>query len=242
MKRQPLKGLLIFAFFSNKGSFVLYLLLTLLFVIPVVIFGLLPLTGFIIMLLIPATSFYFSASVAKTEQTRWNKFQLSMPVRRKDVIISQYAYFLLLVVLALLMIGVTYGIANFLDYLNILQMRWLLGEIEPNVETALTLLTANQFSLVMTAMGMGSAFLTCAIYYPLRYTICRGQEELTSWLVIVGIMAVNGALTMSLLPWLVERLDVSFMLLVILVGLFIPILLMMWSYFFTVNVYQRLDE
>jgi len=239
MKRQPLKGLLIFSLFGSKGSLLMSFGLVLVFVIPAIVVGLTPMTGLMIMLLIPAVSFFLHNDAVKTDKTKWNKFQLSLPIRRRDVITSQYVYFLLLVVLALLITGFVLGIVYLLDTLNIHQMRWLLDEIEiePIVETAVHTMSPGHISLILTVTGIGSAFLTCALYYPLRYTICRGKEELTSFLVMFGSIIL-----MMPVPWLAGVLELSLMPLTLLLGVLIPTLLLVWSYFFTARVYQRLDE
>ena len=238
MKRQPLKGLLIFSIFSNKGSLVISSILALFFIISAVVIGFMPLTGLMAMLLFPSVSFFFHNDMVKTDKAKWSKFQLSMPIRRKDVITSQYVYFLLLVVVALLITGLVHGIAYFLDSLNIFQIRWLLDGLEAVGEAhPLQDMPPSQISHIMILIGIGSAFLTCAIYYPLRYTICRGKEELTSFLVMLGSMMI-----VSPIPVLAGFLEFSIIPLTVVFGLLIPSLLLVCSYFFTVKVYQTLDE
>ena len=235
MNRQPLKGLFIFTFFSAKGHFILALIVTLAFSVFALFLGATPLIGLVSMIMFPTLSLLSQASEAKAEKHKWDKFQLSMPIRRKDVITAKYLFFLFLTVIALVIIGLVEGLAHLLEILNIAQTgSFNLGDGGAIYELVHSF-SVGQLSLGIMLISIGTAFLSCAVYYPLLYTICRGKEELTSMLMMIGHLIVS-----FFIMWLGGRLEFSLNQLVIL-SIVVPALLLVVSYVFTVRVYQKLD-
>ena len=237
MNRQPLKGLFIFAFFSAKGHLIMASILMLFASIVMLLIGSTPMVGFSSMTIFPTLSLLTSASEAKVEKHKWDKFQLSMPIRRKDVITSRYLFFLFLTLIALAIIGLVEGIAHLLETLSIIEIgSFNLGGIGPIIEIIDAFaMSTGQLSLGITLISTGTAFLSCAIYYPLLYTICRDKEELTSILTLIGHLIVT-----FFIMWLGARLEFSLNQLVIL-SFVVPTVLLVVSYVFTVRVYQKLD-
>jgi len=236
MNRQPLKGLLLFSLFSAKGHLVMASAIMLCFAIFAIAVGSTPIAGFGAMLIFPTMSLLSNASEMKADKSKWEKFQLSMPLKRRDVITSRYLFFLFLTLLALVFTGVIEGIAYLLDALNILQA----GGFAMGLEVILEIIdafaiTTGQLSLGVTLVSIGSAFLSCAIYYPLNFTIFKGKEELTALFVFFG----NIIITIFLI-WLGGRLELSLNQLVLLCVL-APTFLLILSYFLSVKFYQRMD-
>lgn len=237
MKRQPLKGLLLFSLFDAKGHLVLASVLVSFIGILSLFAGTTPMSGFGTMIIFPTMSLLSHASAAKSEKHKWSKFQLSMPIRRKDVITSRYLFYLFLTLIALLATGLIEGIAYLLEFLDIAEVgRFSLGGIGPLVEIVEAFgVTSGQLSLNILLVATGSALLSCAIYYPLNYTICRGKEELTAIMMLIGHLIIT-----FFLMWLGGRMSLSLNQLVLL-GIIAPTLLLVLSYFFTVKVYQNID-
>ena len=236
MKRQPLKGLLLFSLFSAKGHLVMAGIMMLFFAIFMLVVGSTPMIGFATMLVLPTLSLLSNASEMKADKSKWEKFELSMPIRRRDVITAKYLFFLFLTLLALVITGVVEGIAYLLDALNISQA----GGFAVGLEVALEIIdafaiTTGQLSIGIILVSMGSAFLSCAIFYTLNFTIFRGKEELTAIIVLLGNIAIT-----LFLVWLGGRLALSLNQLVLLCVL-APTLLLVLSYFFTVHRYQKID-
>jgi len=237
MNRQPLKGLLLFLFFSAKGHLVMTAVIMLCATIFALTFGTTPMIGLIAMLLVPTMSLMTLASAEKAEKNKWETFQLSMPVKRQNVVTARYTFYLLLILLALLMTGIIEGLALSLNHLDVVQHgSFRLGGIGPMAEVmeALTI-TPIQISVQITLLSMGSSVLSAALYFPLAYSIFKGKEELVSILVLIG----NFILTAFLL-WLASHLEFTFNQTVML-GVLAPIFLLIPSYFFSVRFYQKLD-
>jgi len=237
MNRQPLKGLLLFLFFSAKGHLVMTGVLMLGAIGFALAFGTTPMIGFIAMFIVPTMSLMTLASTEKAEKNKWETFQLSMPVKRQNVVTARYAFYFSLVALALFMTGIAEGLALLLDHLDVVEHgSFRLGGIGPMAEVmeALTI-TSIRISIQITLLSMGSAFLSAALYFPLAYSIFKGKEELISILVLVG----NFILT-ALLLWLASSLEFSFSQTVML-GVLAPFFLVVLSYFFSVKFYQKID-
>jgi len=198
--------------------------------------GTTPMTALIAMFIFPIMSLVNNASEVKADKGKWDKFQLSMPIKRRDVITSKYLSYLFLMLLALVVTGIVEGIAQLLDVLNVLQVGRFMVGIEGIIEMVDALaVTTGQLSVGIILISMGSAFLTCSFHYPLNFTIFRKMEELTALISLLG----NIAMTVFLI-WLGGRLELSLNQLVLL-GFFVPALLFILSYFFTVHVYKKID-
>jgi len=235
MNRQPLKGLLLYTLFSAKGHLIMASILLLAFSIFAILAGTTPVTSVIAMLFFPVMYLLSNAAEIKEGGGNWHKFQLSMPIRRKDVITSKYLFFLLLTTLALLMTGIVEGVAHLLDFLDILQVgSFRLGGVGPMVELMETIATS-QISMYAILFSLGNALLTCVLSYPLNYTIFKGKEEHTALLVLIGNVGIN-----LFMMWLALRLEFTFNQ-TMLLGVIAPALLLIPSYFFTVKVFQKAD-
>jgi len=237
MNRQPLKGLLLFSMFSAKGHILMAFSISLMGAIFSLIFGTTPMFSFIAITFFSTFSLISNASEMKMDGTKWAKFQLSMPVKRRDTITARYIFYILLTIVALIMTGIVESLAHLFAYLNIISYgTFSLGGIGP-IKTLLDAMamTPIQISYYVLLFSIGSALLSCAIYYPLAYGIFKGKEELTALAVLVG----NVLITFGLL-WLAHRLDFSLSQTVGL-GVIIPILLLILSYFLTVKIYQKID-
>jgi len=235
MRRQPLKGLLMFTLFSAKMYFILAFGLSLLGGIVTLIFGATPVIGMINFALFGPFYLLLNADAMKVDKTKWEKFQLSMPIRRQDVISAKYIFYLLLTVLALLITGVTEGIAHLLNHLDIIQYGMFnSGVIGSEIYEAMSI-TPRQLSLNATLLILGLSLLTCALYYLLTYSIFKGKEELASVVVLFGNAVIS-----ALLFNVSMRMEFTFNQTVILAVL-VPALLFVLFYFFTVKVYQKID-
>ena len=236
MNKQPLKGLLLFSLFSAKGHLVMASIIMLCFAIFALAVGTTPMTGFGAMLIFPTMSLLSDASEVKADKNKWDKFQLSMPIRCRDVMTSKYLFFLFLILLALIITGIVEGIAYLLDFLNILQVGRFAVGIDVIVEIIdVFAITTGQLSIGIILVSMGSAFLSCAIHYPLKFTIFKGMEELTALIVLLGNIAIT-----AFFVWLFGRLELSLNQLILL-SVLAPTLLLVLSYFFMIRIYQKLD-
>jgi len=234
MKRQPLKGLILYLFFSAKGHLMMTFVLVLFFAIFFLVTGATPMFGFVSINFIATFSVLGSASEDKAN--RWEKFQLSMPIRRKDVITAKYTFYLMMTIIALVMTILIVMIAHLFDSLNIVEYgSFALGGIEPVMEFIHTFASPTQITMNVTLISLGTALLTCALYYPLAYTIFKGKEELLVIIVFLGNFAVVG-----FLMWLGSRLDLSFNQIAIF-NVIAPLILLGLSYLFTVKMYEKLD-
>ena len=231
-KRQPIRGLTQYFIFSSSGHFTVLAFLILSFGVFTLVFGATPVFSLITMILFGSFSFVSSVS---DDKSNWNRFQLVMPVKRKDVVTSKYFIYLLFMGIALVIIGFFTATARILDVLDIVEYgSFAIGGIGPMAE-AIQTVTDRPITLNLLYISIGSALLMCSVYYPLALTLFRGKEETLSFIVVIGQIAIG-----FLIVWLDHQLELPLdsMLLVNIVA---PVILFALSYVFSCRVFEKID-
>lgn len=90
-KNSPVKGLLNFSIHSSSGNFLIALMLCILIGMALIVTGNVALYSFFVAAAIGfPPMFFMMGSAGSGKSSKWERFRISMPVRRKDVITSNY--------------------------------------------------------------------------------------------------------------------------------------------------------
>jgi hypothetical protein len=214
-KNNPIKGLLLYTFYSAMGNMALMSGMALLVGCVFLITGQFNyFTAFAIGALI-GIPWVPMMNTHKDTASKWNIFQLTTSVKRKDVIAANYLGQFLLLLAGTVLIGIFIGI-------SIIIHGNLHGEI---VETAI-----DYFPIFM-----GAALLTNALFYPLVYTIGENKEEALS---LVSVAIASGI--SIFIFWIGNKLNLS-QIIIALLSLTITIVLFVVSYVITKKIYANKD-
>jgi len=168
--KNPINGLILYSLYSSSGNIVLFLSISIILGVIYAITGNDPfsfLPPAIAVTTLPCT---LMLTNHKDSASKWNRFQLTMPVKRKDVIASKYLGLLLLLVVGTVIFG----------------MFTILGAVMHNGEdtTARALFT---FSLLA-----GAALLSGGLFYPAVYVFSdESKSEALSIICILGAFGIN---------------------------------------------------
>jgi len=102
-------------------------------------------------------------SSPKDANSKWNKLRLALPVKRSNIITSQYLSHLLMLLYSIVLISIILFLCS-------------LRHESLTSEYLFSLFTAN----------IGASLLGCAIFYPLAYTIGENREEGLSVIAMLG--------------------------------------------------------
>ncbi|MCL2286594.1 MAG: ABC-2 transporter permease [Firmicutes bacterium] len=167
---KPMVGLLTVSFNSSKGNLLIYLAIFLAAVVFVFFTGEIMVYGMlgIVIIVLPVYSLVLQMGAAD----KWERFQLTMPLRRIDVIKAQF-----------LQVGIVSiaGVPFFIAALAIL------GTTSHETIPAFTV----GLTLSSIASPLFSALLYYAILFPLALT--RIAESIISGIAMVGIILVSAA-------------------------------------------------
>lgn len=135
-----------------------------------------------ILVALSATAFAFNAisGFRKEAASKWNKYELTMPVRRKDIIRSRYIGHVCWIIIGILLAAIFVGLA--------------------------ILLHGNHFfyhkirdPLTLFCLSIGIALLFGALYYPLIYLMGADKSEV---IIIISLLGAVG--TVSGIIWLIN--------------------------------------
>lgn len=214
-KKNPIKGLVLYTFLSARSNIIILFPLVIiaycfmLFIKDKSNFVIVASGGIFILSVIPLLNTY------KDIASKWNRFQLSAPVKRKDVITSKYITHLCSIVIAVVITGI-FAVIGILLHKNLLY-------------------AINKTGFVYTLLSVSSSLFSCGLFYPLLYTIGANREEVLTiictaggfgFLLFIRQIGVMAGLT----------LDTS-----TIFCLIISVILFAVSYIITVRVYQKKD-
>jgi len=228
-KNNPVKGLVKYSLYSASGHIIMSGGIVLGLGILMTAFGSTPTFPiFAITILVPASL----ASNAQDDKSNWTRFQLTMPVKRKDVILSKYVTYLIFLLMALVISGVFIGLARVLHEMNIVEYGTaLFGSIEQLVEGFDPRAVTHRLLLV----AIGGALIVCSLYYPLAYTLFKGKEEGLSLITLFFSVAI-----MALIGWLGFKFELSLNSIIAL-NVVVPVILFVVSYVITTKIYAKID-
>ncbi len=216
-----MKGLLKNQFYGALGSAVILLLFFLAIGVGLVISGNSLLLNIYVVVSSAAFAFNAVSGFRKEASSKWNKYELSIPVTRNQIVKSRFVSHAIWVfsgiILSALFVLITLAVHG--------NMYFYYPVRDP---------------LMLFSCGMGIALLMGSIFYPLIYFLGTDKNEI---IMIISLLGSVGA-TMGIF-WLLnaandfQRLSDSEFYLVVAVYLAIVLITYMLSYFFTTFIYQK---
>jgi ABC-type transport system involved in multi-copper enzyme maturation permease subunit len=147
MKRISLvKGLILYSYHSAIGNIAIVSAICLVVGILLVITGDSRFLNIFISLGITLMSCSLMYCVQKDKSSKWNRYQLAMPVKRSDVIASQYLGHLIALLYAIIFTG-TFSYISIVLHKDILTM-------------------FNENALSIIPLSIGASLVSCALFYP----------------------------------------------------------------------------
>lgn len=170
-KNSPIKGLIIYTFYSASGNTSIVLAVCLLIGIIMTVTGIPTGLSASVFFWITFLSCTLMISAHKDSASKWNRFQLAMPVKRSDVIASKYLGHLILLLVGIVLAGIFIGLS---------------AAIHEN-------LLNNVLDAVLTVVPacIGTSLLSCSLFYPIIYSIGENKEEALSLVCISSALAIN---------------------------------------------------
>lgn len=165
-----MKGLLLNGFYSAVGNIKLFLLIVLITGATLIATGNPTAQESFIYITITALSVNAVVSSRKDAISKWNKFEITMPVRRRDIVACKYSSYMLWVLAGTLLALVVTAVATLI-----------------HKNSNLPLGTANLYSTF--TLGIGISFLTGALFYPFSYLVGIEKSETV---LIISILAAIG--------------------------------------------------
>lgn len=165
-----MKGLFLNGIYSALGNMKLFLLVVLAMAAVLLATGYTTVQELFVYITITAFSANAVVSLRRDADSKWNKYEITMPVRRRDIVTCKYvSYVFWVLVGAVLALAVAYA------------ARLIHG-------------TSGDLSSMMI-IGTGISVLTGALFYPLSYVVGEKKSETV---LIISIIAAIG-LTVGIL-------------------------------------------
>lgn len=167
-----MKGLFLNNYYATAGDMGLFLALTLVGALAVIVTGNSTFMEIFVYIMITALAIHSAGGSRRDAASRWNKFEITMPVRRKEIIQCKFLSYLFWV-----MAGTALALL-----VTVLAL-WIHGES--------VLMYGLDRICSMFALGIGIAMITGACFYPVSYLV--GVEKGETVLEISVIVAVGVA-------------------------------------------------
>jgi hypothetical protein len=173
--------------------------------------------------LVSATAFTFNAvsGFRKEASTQWNKYELTVPVRRKDIVMSRYVTHSIWFCIGIL-IAVVFVVSTVLIHGN----QYFYYEARD--------------PLSLFSMGTGSALFMGTFFYPLIYLFGVDKNEI---LIVISLLGAVGT-TLAII-WLINTgfgdnaVSDTVFFISILIFMAASIIAFIASFFITVCIYQK---
>jgi len=171
-------------------------------------------------------------SNAADDKSNWGRFQLTMPVKRKHIVLSRYVVYLIFLLMGIVLAVAVTAIGRLLHEMGMVEY----GSVfwGPFAEF-LAGLNPRAIAPMLALAGIGTALIACSLYYPLAYSVFKGKEEGLSLVVLLFSLALSG-----FIGWLGFRLDLSLNG-VIALSVVVPAILFVISCLVSVKIYEKND-
>jgi ABC-type transport system involved in multi-copper enzyme maturation permease subunit len=153
--------------------------------------------------------------VQKDKSSKWNKYQLTMPVKRSDVIASQYFGHLFALLSAIILTGI------------ILRISIILHED--------ILIMFNEMALSIIPLTIGVSLVTCALFFPIVHALDTNGGEV---LIVVCLLIACGI--NAFIYWLGNKAELSQDINAILC-IVLSIVFFIISFIITIKIYAKKD-
>ncbi|MCL2426751.1 MAG: ABC-2 transporter permease [Oscillospiraceae bacterium] len=215
-RTHPIRGLLIYSFYSVRSNLQIALLLTCALAVALLITGNTWVYNFFVLSAIGIPPYLIMISMGAKNQLQWEKYQASMPLRRKNMVAAFYLSVLSAALVGLVLCGVVLGV-SFIFH------EYMLHHV---TETAFG----------QPAYVFGMALLMFALLAPIgstKFGETRGEMFFT--------VCLGGALgIMLLISWLGSRAEMSAAV-ISLLQLIIATVAFVVSYHITSKIYADTD-
>ena len=213
MKRKnPMKGLLICSFHATSGNTAIVLFVAL---VLAVIFLIVDNVFFFGMLTLCALIIFPMLVMGALGAGNWERFQLTMPIRRHDLLVMQYLSMVICAIIGVILVAITIGVSYALGVNSIFD---------------------DSILIIQTGSALGMPFLMAGVVFPLASSKL-GKERAVGILTMSQFVAIG--ITM-LAPWVGERSGLSFQMVALLI-VAVSMLMFIVSYFVTRAQYAKLD-
>ena len=215
--KNPMRGLLSYMFQAASGNLLLTLLTSLALAAALLLTGIAFFHSFFVMAAIAGAPYIIMASMGGKKSHKWERFQISMPIRRSDLVNALY-----LCIFAASLVGIPLVVI-------VTSLYYVLHEsiFEHTLTTVLIDSSALFFSLPLLMAGL---------LFPLACTKA-GENRGEALFTLCLLPAVANSLFM---PMLAERLGFPKYTLALL-PLAVALLVFVVSYFITRRIYAKLD-
>jgi len=210
-----IKGLMLYSFHSASGNITFMLTISLL---PACIFLVTGAFSFFVIfagIALIAVPCSLIMSAHKDSTSKWNRFQLTMPVKRKDVIAAKYLSHLLLLLVGIGLVGIFTAISIALHENLFFGIR--------------------QAGIDYFPVFIGIALLAGGLFYPLVYTVGENKEEALSAVCIAGAGGI-----FVLISWILNMTNLT-QNNIALLCITITMVLLVCSYMTARNIYANKD-
>jgi hypothetical protein len=233
LKNSRIKGLIQYAFYSaigqSKINFIMILVGGLIFTVigmssiyhfvPVTVMGLSILPGHV--------------NGQESDHVTWSRFQLTMPVKRREVILSKYVNFLIYVLIGLGINGLFIMLGRVLHemYPGYYESA-LVNSYSSDVIKFLEGFNPSDIRLTVLVLSTGMVLTVCSLYYPISYSkFIDGEVSLIIITMIISFVAIG----------FIAGFGVELSLTILLFMIAIPIILLIISFKVTVKIYDKID-
>jgi len=159
-KRSPMKGLITYSFYAIDKSLISELVLLLVLGILFMVTENIMFYNFFVMSALAAAPYIFLSKSG--DSSKWDRFQISMPVKRTEVIKALYLAVILLMLPGIPLIGIIWGLG------------YVMHE------------SAYSFEFIMPALSAGSVLTWVALLFPLSFTKIGRNNEQILFIVCMG--------------------------------------------------------
>jgi hypothetical protein len=210
-----MKGLILDGFYKNISNMIIMASFTLIFSLIILISGYETLLPLFYMIAIVALSAASVSSMRKDGEVKWDRFALTLPVRRNVIVKCKYISYLLWILAGIVTVAIVTAVAV---------------SIHGNIYFVYGM--RDVFNLY--SLGIGIALLTGAFFFPFAYLLGADKSEVL--LVISVITAIGLAIFFVWLLNISERLSIYAR-----QGLFVLIVALIYgiSFLITLGIYQR---
>jgi len=213
-------GLIMFLFHSASGNLPITLMACSFLGIVFLVTGNPAHHTFFVILTIVMPPYTIITSIACGYASKWERFQIAMPVRREDVTSSQYLCIIIVSIVGIPFIGIIVGIG--------IALHESLSEIVDKVVSS----TVSVFSI-----SFGIALLLGALLFPLTCTKIGGENKGEA-LAFVCVLAALGII--GLVSWAGFSMNLS-QYTISLLRIAVSVISFIFSYLLTKNLYAKLD-
>jgi hypothetical protein len=211
-----IRGLIKYSIYSATGSLIVLFLMTLLVGIVAALINdplMYETACFFGIMLFP-----FSLVLSKPKDTlsKWNRFQLALPVKRKDIINSHYIGHLIMQFMGIIITAVI--IAP--------------GVIINNIPADIII----ESILFIVPLSIGASLVGCGLYYPIVYAVGDNKEE-----AIALISMIVPAFMIGFILGYERNIEYDMSMIIPVFSIIISLILFVISYVITKKIYAKKD-